>query len=99
MPFQERLRPGMVVRIKPGFGGYTKYYMILSPDGAFEKDAEKREGVMAKRIYICAPVVDAVMADAYNLVMDMHKQVAVEAMEAEVLMEWDSPTRYWFMTL
>lgn len=99
MPFQERLRPGMVVRIKPGFGGYTKYYMILSPDGAFEKDAEKREGVMAKRIYICAPVVDAVMADAYNLAMDMHKQVAVEAMEAEVLMEWDSPTRYWFMTL
>ncbi|OAF58218.1 hypothetical protein VC83_06584 [Pseudogymnoascus destructans] len=99
VPFQERLRPGMMVRIKPEFGGYTKYYMILSPDGAFEKDAESREEVMAKRIYICAPVVDAVMSDAYNLVMEMPKQVAVDAMEAEVLMEWDSPTRYWFMTI
>ncbi|KFY14062.1 hypothetical protein V492_02874 [Pseudogymnoascus sp. VKM F-4246] len=99
VPFQERLRPGMVVRIKAKYGGYTKYYMILSPDGAFEKDAEKREEVMAKKVYICAPVVDAVMADAYNLAMDMQKQVDVEAMEAEVFMEWDSPTRYWFMTI
>ncbi|OBT44863.1 hypothetical protein VE00_05013 [Pseudogymnoascus sp. WSF 3629] len=99
VPFQERLRPGMVVRIKPGFGGYTKYYMILSPDGAFEKDAQSREEIMAKKIYICAPVVDAVMADAYNLAMEMPKQVTVDAMEAEVLMEWDSPTRYWFMTI
>ncbi|KFY86017.1 hypothetical protein V500_07945 [Pseudogymnoascus sp. VKM F-4518 (FW-2643)] len=99
VPFQERLRPGMVVRIKPQYGGYTKYYMILSPDGAFEKDTEKREEVMAKKTYICAPVVDAVMADAYNLVMEMPKQVALEAMEAEVFMEWDSPTRYWFMTI
>lgn len=89
----------MVVRIKPQYGGYTKYYMILSPDGAFEIDTEKREEVMAKKTYICAPVVDAVMADAYNLVMEMPKQVAMEAMEAEVLMEWDSPTRYWFMTI
>lgn len=99
VPFQERLRPGMVVRINPQYGGYTKYYMILSPDGAFEKNAEKREEVMAKKICICAPVVDAVMADAYNLVMDMQKRVAVEAMETEVFMEWDSPTRYWFMTI
>lgn len=93
------MRPGMVVRVKPQVGEYIKYYMILSPDGAFEKDAGAREEVMAGRRYICAPVVDAVMADAYNLVMEMQKQVAVEAMEAEVLMEWDSPTRYWFMTI
>jgi hypothetical protein len=89
----------MVVRTKPGFGGYTKYYMILSPDGAFEKDAKSREEAMATRVYICAPVVDAVMADAYNLGMEMPMQVAVDAMEAEVFMEWDSPTRYWFMTI
>ncbi|KFX98251.1 hypothetical protein V490_02401 [Pseudogymnoascus sp. VKM F-3557] len=99
VPFQERLRPGMVVRIRPPFGGYTKYYMILSPDGAFEKDAGKREEVMSKGKYICAPVVEAVMADAYNLALDMTKQVAVDHMEAEVFMEWDSATRYWFMNI
>ncbi|OBT51210.1 hypothetical protein VE04_07814 [Pseudogymnoascus sp. 24MN13] len=59
VPCQDGPRPGMVVRTKPGFGGYTKYYMILSPDGAFEKDAKSREEAMATRVYICAPVVDA----------------------------------------
>lgn len=87
------------MRIRPPFGGYTKYYMILSPDGAFEKDAGKREEVMSKGRYICAPVVEAVMADAYNLALDMTKQVAVDHMEAEVFMEWDSATRYWFMNI
>jgi kinesin family protein 2/24 len=39
------------------------------------------------------------MADAYNLAMEAKKVIAAEDMEAEVTMEWDAPTRYWFMTI
>jgi kinesin family member 2/24 len=73
--------------------------MILCPEGAFEPDREKREESMGKKRYVCAQILGAVMADAYNLSMDARQVIPVEDMEAEVSMEWDPPTRYWFMNI
>jgi kinesin family protein 2/24 len=73
--------------------------MIICPEGAFENDPETRQESMGKKRYICAQIFGAVMADAYNLSMESKKVIAVEDMEAEVSMEWDAPTRYWFMTI
>jgi kinesin family protein 2/24 len=61
--------------------------MILFPEGAFEKDRVNREETMGRKRYVCAQIVGAVMADAYNLVMEVKKVIAVEYMEAEVSME------------
>ncbi|KAE9379508.1 diatom spindle kinesin 1 [Stipitochalara longipes BDJ] len=100
VPFQERLHPGMIVRImRRSRTDYLQHAMILCPEGAFEKDPESREEMMGKKRYICAQISGAVMADAYNLAMEATKVITVEDMEAEVSMEWDAPTRYWFMTI
>lgn len=100
VPFQERLHPGMIVLIKPRLRTeFVKYTMILCPEGAFEKDSVNREEMMGKKRYVCAQIFGAVMADAYNLGMETKTVIAVEDMEAEVSMEWDPPTRYWFMTI
>jgi kinesin family member 2/24 len=100
VPFQERLHPGMIVRItRRSRTEFLQYAMILCPEGAFEKDPKNREEMMGKKRYVCAQISGAVMADAYNLAMEMKKVIAVEDMEAEVSMEWDAPTRYWFMTI
>jgi kinesin family protein 2/24 len=100
VPFQERLQPGMIVRIKQRLRTEpAQYAMILCPEGAFEKDPVNREAMISKNRYICAQIFGAVMADAYNLTMERKKVIAVEDMEAEVSMEWDAPTRYWFMTI
>ena len=90
----------MIVRIKRrSITQFLQYAMILCPEGAFEKDREYREEMMGKKSYVCAQISGAVMADAYNLVMEAKKVIAVEDMEAEVSIEWDAPTRYWFMTI
>jgi kinesin family member 2/24 len=100
VPFQERLHPGMIVRImQRSKTDFLQYAMILCPEGAFGKDQETREEMSRKRRYICAQISPAVMADAYNLAMEHRKVIAVEDMEAEASMEWDAPTRYWFMTI
>jgi kinesin family protein 2/24 len=100
VPFQERLHPGMIVRVKRrSVTEFLQYAMILCPEGAFEKDPEKREEMMGKKSYVCAQIFGSVMADAYNLAMEAKKVIAAEDMEAEVTMEWDAPTRYWFMTI
>jgi len=78
---------------------FSQYAMILCPEGAFEMDPVKREGMMGKKRFVCAQIVSAVMADAYDLAMEVKKVIAVADMEAEVFMEWDPPTRYWFMTI
>ena len=90
----------MIVRLKgEPQTEYVQYAMILCPEGAFEKDSGKREEVMGKKRYICAPILGAVMADAYDLAMEVRKVVSVERMEKEAFMEWDAATRYWFMTI
>ncbi|CZR67073.1 related to kinesin-related protein KLPA [Phialocephala subalpina] len=100
VPFQERLQPGMIVRVKRRLRtDFVQHAMILCPEGAFEKDAVNREEMMGKKRYVCAQIFGAVMADAYNLAMEAKKVIAAEDMEAEVSMEWDAPTRYWFMTI
>jgi kinesin family protein 2/24 len=100
VPFQERLQPGMIVRVKLHLRTeFSQFAMVLSPEGAFEKDPVKREEMMGKKRFVCAQIVGAVMADAYDLAMEVKKVIAVADMEAEVFMEWDPPTRYWFMTI
>jgi kinesin family protein 2/24 len=100
VPFQDRLQPGMIVRVKQQLRTeFSQYAMILCPEGAFENDLVNREEMMGKKRYVCAQIFGAVMADAYNLAMEAKKVIAVADMEAEVFMEWDPPTRYWFMTI
>lgn len=100
VPFQDRIQLGMIVRLKRRWKTESlEHAMILCPEGAFEQDQEKRLEMMGKKRYVCAQIFGAVMADAYNLAMESKKVVAVEDMDAEVSMEWDAPTRYWFMTI
>ncbi|KAK2004332.1 P-loop containing nucleoside triphosphate hydrolase protein, partial [Colletotrichum falcatum] len=110
-PFKERIRPGMVVRWSPpptfslGIDGMNMA-VVLSPrsavrpnvrdvSGELINDASKGEGDE----YLCAMVLPGFMADSYELSMWRQVVVDVDQMEAEVLLEYDAATRYYYMTV
>ncbi|KAK1986333.1 P-loop containing nucleoside triphosphate hydrolase protein, partial [Colletotrichum cereale] len=112
IPFKERIRPGMVVRwtppptFSPGLDGIN-IVVVLSPrsvvgsnlrdvSGELINDASK-SGEDEK--YLCAMVLPGLMADSYELSMWRQVVVDVDQMEAEVLLEYDAATRYYYMTV
>ncbi|GKT52271.1 diatom spindle kinesin-1 [Colletotrichum spaethianum] len=113
MPFKDRIRPGMVVRWTPpstfplGLPGLNMA-VVLSPQPAvgpnvrdvsrdLVNDASKFTGGGNK--YLCAMILPGFMADSYELSMWRHVVVDVDQMEAEVLLEYDAATRYYYMTV
>lgn len=95
-PFQGRIKPGMFIRLKPGVAKYEgiNLVMIMSPATRedFETDGEERR-------FICALVGPSIMTDAYELHVDRQDTFSVKNMAAEVLMEYDLATRYYYMDL
>ncbi|EFR05003.1 diatom spindle kinesin 1 [Nannizzia gypsea CBS 118893] len=101
-PFKERLKPGMFVRVTPQSpNDPIRFLMLLAPEGAFDRTtaAAKENGDGHGSKYICAAVAPSIMIDAYELYVSQQRVVKIEDMEAEVLMEYDSALRYYFMTV
>ena len=89
IPFKERLRPGMVVSWNPSDdtpGFYRlpgrNLAMILSPEG--------------EETYRCAVAVPAIMPGAFEVYLWQQVVASVDTMEAEVLLEYDVGTRYYY---
>ncbi|KAF9874456.1 kinesin motor domain containing protein [Colletotrichum karsti] len=113
VPFKERIRPGMVVRWSPppGFSGILEglnMVVILCPQLVAGPNARDLDGNLVLREngfesqgqkYLCAMVLPGFMADSYEISMWRQVVVGVDQMEAEVLLEYDSATRYYHVTL
>lgn len=54
---------------------------------------------LSEEKYLCAAVSPGVMAEAYELSVWRQAVVDVAQMEGEVIMEYDSSTRYYYMAL
>ncbi|TIC96993.1 Kinesin-like protein KIN-13B [Colletotrichum higginsianum] len=113
VPFKDRIRPGMVVRWTPpptfplGLPGINMV-VVLSPHSAVGPNVrdvsgdlvnEKSESIGGQQKYLCAMVLPGFMADSYELSMWRHVVVDIDQMEAEVLLEYDAATRYYYMTV
>lgn len=111
--FKERIRPGMVVRWNPpsnfpmGLPGLNMA-VILCPQLAVGPNVRDLTGDLVSRSgftstrgtkFLCAMVLPGFMADSYELSMWRQVVVDVDQMEAEVLLEYDSGTRYYHITL
>ena len=96
MPFQQRIKPGMFVRLVPNVSSLEggDIAMVMSPLRPEDFDGE-REG----RQFICAMVGPSIMAHAYELHVARQEAYSVKDMAREVLMEYDFATRYYYMDL
>ncbi|KAL4915714.1 P-loop containing nucleoside triphosphate hydrolase protein [Aspergillus aurantiobrunneus] len=86
LPFKDRIRPGMAVRWTRS-GEASQLALVLSPEG----DAGKG--------YLCALVVPGTLANAYEVHLWRQSVVSVDAMEAEVLLEYHRMSRYYFIAV
>ncbi|KAL8288418.1 hypothetical protein RB597_000503 [Gaeumannomyces tritici] len=116
LPFQERIRPGMVVRWEPEAAfklkvpGHQSLALVLCPQSALGPgvrdalgsevspaagggESEKSHG------YLCALVLPGMVPGAYEVNMWRQIVVPVENMEAEVILEYDPATRYYYMSV
>lgn len=95
-PFKERIRPGMFVRISPEASKLSgvDILMIMSPLQAKDFDGQGEE-----RQFVCAVVGPSIMADAYELHLSKLDTYSVKDMTAEILMEYDMATRYYYIDL
>ncbi|KAK3987339.1 kinesin-like protein Klp59C [Cladorrhinum sp. PSN332] len=111
IPFKQRIRPGMVISWTPT-GEYAKFSsgagkslaIVLSPARAVGERVKDLFGSPIKaepgeEKYLCAILTPAILPGAYDLSLWRHVVVGVEEMESEVLLEWDSATRYYYMTV
>ncbi|GME53086.1 Diatom spindle kinesin 1 [Neofusicoccum parvum] len=96
LPFKQRLRPGMVVawappegtsRIVAGGAGRCLVMLLAAEPGA------------DRRAYYAAVVMPVVMPGAFELQPWLQCVVEERHMEAEVVLEYDSATRYYYETL
>ncbi|AEO68342.1 uncharacterized protein THITE_2049700 [Thermothielavioides terrestris NRRL 8126] len=116
VPFQQRIRPGMVVRWRPppkyacvaATGGQVAYAVVLCPAAAVGAGVRDMKGVLVNPggegsglgdAYLCATVVPGLLPGSFGVGLWRQVVVRVEEMEAEVLMEWDEATRYYYMTV
>ncbi|KAF4336817.1 diatom spindle kinesin 1 [Fusarium beomiforme] len=89
IPFKERLRPGMVVSWNPSddTSGFYRLpgrnlIMILCPE--------------AEGTYRCAVTVPAIMPGAFEIYLWQQVVAPIDTLEAEVLLEYDPGTRYYY---
>lgn len=105
IPFQERLRPGMFVRATRIQAGNEKpcIAMLLCPEGSMKSLAAGARPVRLSKIdgkrYICATVSPATYMGAYDVNVQRQIVVSVEDMDEEVFINYDSATRYHFLTV
>lgn len=113
VPFRKRIRPGMVVRWEPPakfpmrLPGKQNMVVVLCPVSAvgarvrdvLGKEVVREAGEAGEGRYLCAMVLPSVAPESYELALWRQVVVDVEAMEAEVLLEYDVATRYYFMAV
>ncbi|KAK4225196.1 kinesin-like protein Klp59C [Podospora fimiseda] len=115
IPFKQRIRPGMVISWSPsgeyakfssGGTGKSSMAIILSPAHAVGERVKdlfgtpvNKAGLEDEEKYLCAILTPAILPGAYDLSLWRHVVVSLEEMETEVLLEWDSATRYYYMTV
>ncbi|KAH6623175.1 P-loop containing nucleoside triphosphate hydrolase protein [Chaetomium tenue] len=108
IPFVERIRPGMVVRWNPpveyqSFKVEEKAYaMVMCPVQAAGERARDARGELVSGKgdgYLCALVMPSLLPGSFAVGLWRQVVVKVEEMEAEVFMEWDEATRYYYMTV
>ena len=102
VPFQDRLQPGMFVRLKNLFstGGNERTVMIMSNDVWSEKlGLRVREGSRPEDRYLCAEVNKGLIPDSYVLSVDRQYIYSVDEMSQEILLEYDVASRYYFVNL
>lgn len=92
-PFKERIVPGMFFRRLMGWN-YVELFMVLGP-----ARPEDFEGFGEDRQFKCARVTPGIMGDAYELQVSDISTLCVKDMASEILLEYDSPTRYYFMNV
>lgn len=107
VPFKERIRPGMVVSwTRPETEGEDMrdegmamgVILSLLPDPASGDDVNSKENENdSSRKYLCTLVTPAFMADAYDVNLWRQVVVDVEMMEKEVILEYDTWTRYYYI--
>lgn len=111
IPFKQRIRPGMVISWDPA-GEYAMFSVgtgkslasVLAPAGAVGDRVRDVLGGAVKsesgdEKYLCALMTPAVLPGAYDLNLWRQVVVSAEQMESEVLMEWDTATRYYYRTV
>lgn len=109
IPFKERIRPGMVVSWTPPAGfPFTmpgmNVVMVLSAAEAVGEDVRDVFGKTVggegrKGKFLCAMVGPAVMPEAYDVHLWQQVVVDVAMMDAEVILEYDMATRYYYLTI
>jgi kinesin family protein 2/24 len=115
IPFKERIRPGMVVTYNPhrDTGMKVNMAMVHCPDWAIEtevKDAHGKaitRGDIGRRRYLCSMVSPATlkmndpaaMKDAYDVSIWTQFVIDVEDMEAEMILEYDEASRYYYLVI
>lgn len=104
--FEERIRPGMVVRWKsPRYlsvaSSKLNLAVVLCPQNAAGEvrdvlgnklcSGDDREG----QKYLCALVVSGTLAETFEVNLWRQVVLDVSEMEAEVILEYDAATRYY----
>jgi kinesin family protein 2/24 len=106
VPFQDRIRPGMVVSYNPTqpTGLKINLAMVMCPSWALETDVRDYRGAVMKRnqeegtrSYVCSMVSPGMLQDSYSPSAWRQVVVDVKDMEAEVVLEYDAATRFYFM--
>ena len=103
--FKERLRPGMVVAWTPGenptvpvMPGSRNLAMLLSQDTSSSlSPGTAAEG--SSRTYLCAFVGCGIMPGAFELHPWLQHNIDERQMDTEVILEYDSATRYYYESL
>ncbi|KAL4867264.1 P-loop containing nucleoside triphosphate hydrolase protein [Aspergillus spectabilis] len=96
LPFQERIRPGMVIRWTPPADSDApadqnqNLALVLAPDG---------DAVGKGENYLCAVVLPGTLANAYEVHLWQQVVVNVGDMKGEVLLEYDAATRYYHIAV
>lgn len=115
IPFKARIRPGMVVSWDPPAEyasvavGDKCFAMVLCPAPAVGETVKDMRGIQVNpgaagtqvngEAYLCALVMPSLLPGSYGISPWRQVVVTVEQMEAEMLLEWDEVSRYYFRTV
>jgi kinesin family protein 2/24 len=71
---------------------------VINPTESAHTDA-KDSGTDSGARYLCAPVTPAIMAEAYELNLWQQVVIDVGLMDKEMFLEYDSGTRYYYVSV
>lgn len=115
IPFKERIRPGMTViwdpppKLSYGSPGTMSMAVILCPVWPGEPDLGyvlNHQHVQSSPVvehdsqqYLCAIVSPGIMANSYQVDLWRHVVISKEQIKDEIILEYNSATRYYYISL